>query len=85
MKLQISSIFLAFVQFFPSNFPLLDPGGKRNADPCGSGSTALLKTGFFKIVKKMLPEPAACVEAGACQDWTGSTKLRPCSILLWGD
>ena len=52
-----------------------------NADPCGSGSTALLKTGFFKIVKKMcLPEPAACVEAGACQDWTGSTKLRPCSI-----
>ena len=23
-----------------------------NADPCGSGSTALLITGFFKIVKK---------------------------------
>ena len=43
--------FLAFFQFFPKIFPSWiririlnadpDPGGTMNADPCGSGSTAL--------------------------------------------
>ena len=40
--------------------------------------TLFLKTGFFvvEIVKKIFgPEPAAWVEAGAGQDWTGSTTL----------
>ena len=34
-KITITSIFLAFFQFFPSKFALLDPdpGGKMNADP----------------------------------------------------
>ena len=43
-KVAVISNFLAFFQFLVDKFTLLDPdpGGKMNADPCGSGSTALL-------------------------------------------
>ena len=45
-KLAIMTNFLAFFLFLFDNFSLLDPdpdpGVKMNADPCGSGSTALL-------------------------------------------
>ena len=53
-------MFLAFFSFyfFPSKFTPLDPGGKLNADPCRSGSTALLKTKntcrFFKKIVMFL-------------------------------
>ena len=42
-KVAVISNFLAFFQFLVDKFTLLDPdpGGKMNADPCGSGSTAL--------------------------------------------
>ena len=42
-KSTIITNFLSFFQSFPSNFAPLYPdlGGKMNADPCGSGSTAL--------------------------------------------
>ena len=44
-KVAVISNFLAFLQFLVDKFTLLDPdpdpGGKMNADPCGSGSTAL--------------------------------------------
>ena len=42
-KAAVISNFLAFFQFLVDKFTLLDPvpGGKINADPCGSGSTAL--------------------------------------------
>ena len=42
-KVAVISNFLAFFQFLVDKFTLLDPdpdpGGKMNADPCGSGST----------------------------------------------
>ena len=42
-KIAIISNFLAFFLFLFEKFSLMDPdpGGKMNADPCGSGSTAL--------------------------------------------
>ena len=44
LKLAIVTTFLAFFLFLFENFSLLDPdpGGKINADPSGSGSTALI-------------------------------------------
>ena len=48
-KVAVISNFLAFFSFYflVDKFTLLDPdphieGGKMNADPCGSGSTALI-------------------------------------------
>ena len=45
-KVAVISNFLAFFQFLVDKFTLLDPdpGGKMNADPCGSGSTALVES-----------------------------------------
>ena len=43
-KSTLITIFLAFFQFFPPKFTPLDSGGKMNADPCGSGSTALVRS-----------------------------------------
>ena len=44
-KVAVISNFLAFFQVLVDKFTLLDPdpdpGGNMNADPCGSGSTAL--------------------------------------------
>ena len=47
----IITIFLAFFSVFASILSLLDPdtGGKMNADPCGSGSTALTWV-FFTLL-----------------------------------
>ena len=55
-KSTIITNFLSFFQFFPQNLPLdpvPDPGGKMNADPCGSGSTiiALLVTIVMLAIK----------------------------------
>ena len=49
-KVAVISNFLAFFQFLVDKFTLLDPdpGEKMNADPCGSGSTALSLTKFEK-------------------------------------
>ena len=46
-KVAVISNFLAFFQFLVDKFTPLnpDPEGKMNADPCGSGSTALKETG----------------------------------------
>ena len=45
-KVAVISNFLAFFQFLIDKFTLLDqdpdPGGKMNAYPCGSGSTAMV-------------------------------------------
>ena len=51
-KIAVISNFLAFFCCYKENFPSWiririmnaapDPGGKMNADPCGSGSTALV-------------------------------------------
>ena len=56
-KITISTNFLAFFQFFPSNFSFLDPdhimnvdpdqGAKMNADPCRFRSTALVITQHY--------------------------------------
>ena len=47
-KIAVVSNFLAFFCFYLKNFPSWmmdpDPGGKMNADPCGSGSTALVRS-----------------------------------------
>ena len=42
-KIAVIANVLAFFLFLFRQFSLLDPdlGGKMNADPCGSGSTAL--------------------------------------------
>ena len=58
-KLVIIINFLAFFLFLFENFPSWiririlkadpDPGGKMNADPCGSGSTALLFLSFTYV------------------------------------
>ena len=51
-KVAVISNFLAFVQFLVDKFTLLDPdpGGKMNADPCRSGSTALHCTVYIQRV-----------------------------------
>ena len=55
-KVAVISNFLAFFQFLVDKFTLLDPdpGGKMNADPCGSGSTALVLeyTGIYTTEKR---------------------------------
>ena len=50
-KVAVISNFLAFFQFLVDKFTLLDPdpGGKMNADPCGSGSTALTGIGTVPV------------------------------------
>ena len=57
-KAAVISNFLAFFQFLVDKFILLDPdpGGKINADPCGSGSTALLQ--LILKFHKFLPDMA---------------------------
>ena len=48
-KVALISNVLPFFLFLVDKFTLLDPGGKMNADPCGSGSvsTALVSTVAF--------------------------------------
>ena len=50
---------LNFFQFLVDKFTLLDPdpdpGGKMNADPCGSGSTALAQTPLQRCLATSVP------------------------------
>ena len=69
-KIAIISNFLAFFCFYLNNFPSWnilnilnadqDPGGKMNADPCGSGmsySGSSLEFSEFRIQAKVPGEP----------------------------
>ena len=65
------ALFLFFPQIFPSLIRILnadpDPGGKMNADPCGSGSrsTALLSIQHSQNTHKSTLPPDSTVNGGS--------------------
>ena len=75
-KVAIISNFLAFFQFLVDKLTLLDPdpelnlGGKMNADPCGSGSTALDTGSLTKCIYQRIN----CT-VGNCENRLGSGSL----------
>ena len=66
-KVAVISNFLVFFQFLVDKFTFLDPdpGGKMNADPCGSrsGSTALMQHSMIQL------GPAQCRHYDRYEIW----------------